>query len=188
MQIRGLIKHILLVLISCIYFYFFCDVLGFRSSRILSTFLLISLFTLSLTLLFLLMILMAHSLIALILSSFKCFRKQLFFSVLWKNNLTLSTRQNLLNVPRHADSSIATLQMILLSFSVLYTHVADLQKCCSSLETFLHCLILNLASSRYAKIMLRLCEPTRNFTLSGRICLAIVENCELSWGFLKITM
>ena len=110
---------------SCtnIYFYFFYDVLGFRSSRILSTFLLISLFTLSLTLLFLSMILMAHSLIALILSSFKCFRKQLFFSVLWKNNLTLSTRQNLLNVPRHADSSIATLQMILLSFSVLYTHV-----------------------------------------------------------------
>ena len=125
---------------SCtnIYFYFFYDVLGFRSSRILSTFLLISLFTLSLTLLFLSMILMAHSLITLTVSSFKCFHTQLFFSVLWKNNLTLSTRQNLLNVLRHADSSIATLQTILFVFQcAIYT-------CCRSSKMLL--LTWNLSS------------------------------------------
>ena len=60
---------------SCtkISFLFFCDVFGFTSSRISSQFLLIFLFSRSLTLIFQLMILMVHSQIALIVSGFKYF-------------------------------------------------------------------------------------------------------------------
>ena len=68
-----------------IYFLVFCNVLGFTSSQILSQFLLF----------FYLLIIhfnisvMVHSQIALIVSGFKCF--MILFSVLWKNNVTLST-------------------------------------------------------------------------------------------------
>ena len=75
---------------SCtkISFFFFFDVLGFTSFRILSRFLLIFLFSQLLTLIFLLMILMVHSQITLIVSRFKC--SIILFSLLWKNSVILS--------------------------------------------------------------------------------------------------
>ena len=73
---------------TTISFLFFSDVLGFTSFRILSQFMLIFLFSWSLTIIFLSMILMTHSQIACIwLQMFQ----QFFFSVLWKNNVTVST-------------------------------------------------------------------------------------------------
>ena len=65
---------------SCtkISFLFFCNVSGFTSSRILSWFLLIYFFSWSLTLIFLLMILMVHSQITLVVSGFKCFNNSSF--------------------------------------------------------------------------------------------------------------
>ena len=65
---------------SCtkIYYLFFWDVPAFTSSRILSRFLLNFLFSLSLTSIFLLMILMTHSQIAFIVCGFKCFSNSFF--------------------------------------------------------------------------------------------------------------
>ena len=57
---------------------FFCGGLGFTSSRILPGFLLIFVFSRSLTLILLLIILMVYSQIALILSGFKCFTNYFF--------------------------------------------------------------------------------------------------------------
>ena len=54
-------------------FLFFCDVFRFTSSRIASRYLLSFLFSWSLTLIFLLMILTVHSQITLTVSGFKCF-------------------------------------------------------------------------------------------------------------------
>ena len=70
-QVRGLRKHLLLALklLSS----FFCDFFRFTSSRIVSQYLLSFLFSWSLTLIYLLMILTVHSQIALIASGFKCF-------------------------------------------------------------------------------------------------------------------
>ena len=69
---------------SCtkIYFLFFCNVLGFTSSQILMRLLLIYLFFWSLTLM------IEYSQIALNMYGFK---SAIVFSVLWKNNVTIST-------------------------------------------------------------------------------------------------
>ena len=110
-------------------FLFFCDVLGFTSSQILLQFLLIFLFYWSPTLIFLLMILMTHSQIALIVSGVKCFSNSFSYPL---------EEQCKCYVLRHAGSTIVTLQMILFLFQcAIYT-------CCGSSKMLL--LTRNLSS------------------------------------------
>ena len=115
--------------------FFFFDVFGFTSFRILSRFLLIFLFSQLLTLIFLLMILMVHSQITLIVSRFKC--STILFSLLWKNLVMLSIFFRFCRF-----STIVKLQIILFLFEyIIYIHFADLPKCCFVLETFPQCLV-----------------------------------------------
>ena len=91
---------------SCpkISFLFFGDVFGFTRSRILSQFRLIFFFSWLLTLIFLPIILMVHSQIALIVSGFKCFNNYFFCAL-----EDYQHRQIPLNVLRHAGSTIVKL-------------------------------------------------------------------------------
>ena len=113
---------------SCtkISFFFFFDVFGFTNFRILSRFLLIFLFSRLLTLVFLLMILMLHSQITLIVSGFKCFNNSFFFALEELGNAIniLQILQILLNVLRHAGSTIVKLQIILFLFEyIIYIYI-----------------------------------------------------------------